>query len=134
MGAISEGENDLRRVFDQRLRVILLSIESTFRATAPSDALWKRPAAVLRVELSECVYVLTRIPTRPLEGLSRRQREIALLLLEGCSRKSIAQRLGISVRTVDSHRERVWLKSTVASHRPAGAGQGVDSAGRLNET
>ena len=52
----------------------------------------------------------------PLEVLTGRQREILQLIAEGHSRKEIAQRLQLSVKTVESHRaqlvERLGKRST----------------------
>ena len=41
------------------------------------------------------------------EGLTRRQREILQLIAEGNSTKDIAQRLDLSVKTVETHRQRL---------------------------
>jgi DNA-binding NarL/FixJ family response regulator len=52
----------------------------------------------------------------PVEALTGRQREILQLIAEGHSRKEIAQRLQLSVKTVESHRaqlvERLGKRST----------------------
>jgi DNA-binding NarL/FixJ family response regulator len=42
--------------------------------------------------------------------LTSREREILVLLAEGQSNKSVAERLGISVRTVEGHRARLMIK------------------------
>jgi DNA-binding CsgD family transcriptional regulator len=42
--------------------------------------------------------------------LTSRERETLVLLAEGQSNKAVAERLGISVRTVEGHRARVMLK------------------------
>jgi DNA-binding NarL/FixJ family response regulator len=42
--------------------------------------------------------------TDPLSRLTGRQREILQLIAEGCSTKQIAQRLDLSVKTVETHR------------------------------
>ena len=42
--------------------------------------------------------------TGPLARLTGRQREILQLIAEGCSTKQIAQRLDLSVKTVETHR------------------------------
>jgi DNA-binding NarL/FixJ family response regulator len=65
---------------------------------------------VARIELEDATYVLMRLSKIAARALSRRQREVATLLAEGLSRKEIAARLGISQRTVDSHRERLYAK------------------------
>jgi DNA-binding NarL/FixJ family response regulator len=41
---------------------------------------------------------------RPLAKLSRRQREVLLSVAEGRSTRAIADRLGLSIKTVESHR------------------------------
>lgn len=43
-------------------------------------------------------------PSGPLARLSGRQREILQLIAEGCTTKDIAQRLNLSVKTVETHR------------------------------
>ncbi len=44
------------------------------------------------------------------EKLSSREREVLLHIAEGQSNKSIAGHLGVSVRTVETHRERIMRK------------------------
>lgn len=54
----------------------------------------------------------------PLDGLTPRQREILQLVAEGHSSKEIAQRLGLSYRTVEAHRAK--LMERLAVHDLAG--------------
>jgi DNA-binding CsgD family transcriptional regulator len=61
--------------------------------------------------LAECG--LARLPLIPAEhtvGLSLREREIAGLAIDGCSNREIADRLVLSVRTVETHLLRVYRK------------------------
>lgn len=43
-------------------------------------------------------------PSNPLARLSGRQREVLQLIAEGCTTKDMAQRLNLSVKTVETHR------------------------------
>lgn len=47
---------------------------------------------------------------RLLDQLSAREQEVAALMIEGCANKIMAARLGISVRTVETHRARLLEK------------------------
>lgn len=57
------------------------------------------------------------VPT-PLEGLTPRQREIVKLVAQGNTSKEIAERLGLSIKTVETHRahvmERIGAKDLTA--------------------
>jgi DNA-binding NarL/FixJ family response regulator len=46
-------------------------------------------------------------PTGPLARLSMRQREILQLIAEGQTTKDIAQRLNLSVKTIETHRSQL---------------------------
>jgi FixJ family two-component response regulator len=54
-------------------------------------------------------------PTERLQTLTSREREVLDLVLEGQPCKVIAQALGISHRTVERHRSRLFAKLGVAS-------------------
>ena len=49
------------------------------------------------------------------EELSDREREVLALIAEGYSNKSIASKLGLSVRTVETHRARIMRKLNIHS-------------------
>lgn len=53
----------------------------------------------------------------PLQGLSARERQVALLVAEGNTNKEIAEELSVSVRTVDFHVGNVLSKLNLASRR-----------------
>ena len=55
----------------------------------------------------------TRGPIAPLDALTPRQREILQLLAEGHRSKAIAQRLGLSVKTVEAHRAQIMNRLDV---------------------
>ena len=50
-----------------------------------------------------------------LNGLTPRQRQIAVLMAEGHQNKIIAYRLGLSARTVENHRLEIMEKTGVKS-------------------
>jgi two-component system nitrate/nitrite response regulator NarL len=49
------------------------------------------------------------------DELSSREREVLVLIAEGLSNKEIAIRLGVGVRTVETHRERIMKKLNIHS-------------------
>lgn len=54
-------------------------------------------------------------------GMTAREVDVALLLAEGCSNETVAQRLGISPHTARHHTQRVLGKLGVHSRSEAGA-------------
>jgi len=50
-----------------------------------------------------------------LQPLTRREKEVLGLVVEGCSSKEIARRLGISIKTVELHRSNLLRKAGVGS-------------------
>lgn len=54
-------------------------------------------------------------PTRRLQGLTRRELQIVVLVAEGCVNKQIADRLKISEWTVSTHLRRIFAKLCVDS-------------------
>ncbi len=59
--------------------------------------------------------VQNRGKSDPFPELSARDREVLVLIAEGNSNKETAHRLGISVRTVETHRERVMRRLKIRS-------------------
>ncbi len=70
-------------------------------------------ASIRERDLARCGLWLA--PVNEPVNLTRREREIAALAAGGMSSKAIAQRLVVSVRTVDSHLSRVFAKTGVHS-------------------
>lgn len=52
----------------------------------------------------------TRVPLNPMETLSKREREILQLVVEGGSSAEIARKLNLSSKTVDTYRSRLMQK------------------------
>lgn len=79
-------------------------------------------AAAIRLQLMQITEspdvsatdMVERLPVRG-EALTRREREVVTLVLDGLSNKLIARRLGISYRTVEIHRGRAFGKLGVTS-------------------
>ena len=51
----------------------------------------------------------------PFDQLTSREREVLVLIAEGQSNKEIASRLGIGVRTIETHRERIMRRLDIHS-------------------
>lgn len=60
-------------------------------------------------------YVSESDKENPLAKLSEREREVLALIAEGKSNKEIAMHLGIGVRTIETHRERIMRKLNIHS-------------------
>jgi len=69
--------------------------------------------AVARIALNQ--YVSESDETDPLSRLSDREREVLVHIAGGLSNKEIATMLGIGVRTIETHRERVMRKLNIHS-------------------
>jgi two-component system nitrate/nitrite response regulator NarL len=53
--------------------------------------------------------------SEPFSQLTSREREVLVLIAEGQSNKEIANRLGIGVRTIETHRERIMRRLDIHS-------------------
>lgn len=58
----------------------------------------------------ECDGVKNESRTTAFDKLTDREREVATMLCDGLRNAEIADRLGVSVKTIDTHRHRVLKK------------------------
>ena len=106
----------------ERIGALLSAADAAAQAAALFDAAGQRrhslEAAAAADRLGkECGGLQTpalMATSRPLP-LSRREREIAQLVVRGLSNRDIAQRLVVSTRTVEGHLYRMYLKLNVTS-------------------
>ena len=68
---------------------------------------------VARAALAE--FVKSGGKKEPFSQLTSREREVLVLIAEGQSNKEIADRLGIGVRTIETHRERIMRRLNIHS-------------------
>jgi DNA-binding NarL/FixJ family response regulator len=80
-------------------------------AVNAGEAFFSPPVA--QIALNQ--YVTDADDTKPLAKLSERESEVVALIAEGKSNKEIASHLGIGVRTIETHRERVMRKLDIHS-------------------
>lgn len=109
---------------DLVLRVIQAGAHGFVSKDAPPDDLSTAIEAVCRGEtyfspeiakaaLSQLVNNGGR--REPLAELTSREREVLVLIAEGQSNKEIASTLGIGVRTIETHRERIMRRLRIRS-------------------
>jgi DNA-binding NarL/FixJ family response regulator len=68
---------------------------------------------IARAALNE--FVSSGGKKEPFAQLTSREREVLVLIAEGKSNKEIADRLGIGVRTIETHRERIMRRLNIHS-------------------
>jgi two-component system nitrate/nitrite response regulator NarL len=73
---------------------------------------------VARLALNQYVANGGRAESTAVSQLTEREREVLALIAEGLSNKEVASKLGIGVRTIETHRERIMRKLNV--HNAAG--------------
>lgn len=72
-----------------------------------------------RMAIAPSVHELSHRPEQALAALTGREREVLALLAEGLSNKAIANRLYLSVRTVEGHLAKLYTKLGVRSRTEA---------------
>jgi DNA-binding CsgD family transcriptional regulator len=119
--AAEDDAHQLGEVADQleSMGLVLAAAEATAAAAAAAgrDQDPRRAAALARTAASRRAEVdgawtpaLTAVPVDGAGSLTRREREIALLVSQGRSSKHVAETLSLSVRTVDNHLQRIFAK------------------------
>jgi DNA-binding NarL/FixJ family response regulator len=119
--SMHESEQTIREVIEAGARgYVLKSDAGRDLVTAIEALLGKQPffSARIATKLREhgmAPHSVRRRSLRPSGELTRREREIVQLLAEGKTNKAAAKVLGISVKTVETHRARVMRKLKMES-------------------
>jgi DNA-binding NarL/FixJ family response regulator len=103
-------------------RLLAAEASALERQLATSAGLHRRASAAgARVQqlLADCEGAVTPAVSAPTElhRLSSRERDVANLAAEGLSSREIADRLYVSVRTVDNHLQRIYAKLGITSRQ-----------------
>jgi serine/threonine-protein kinase len=90
--------------------------ERIARSTELVDALHRVVAGGAAID-PDVVRIVLDAPRRtdPLAALTAKEREVLALLAEGCSNDAIADGLGVTPRTVETHISRIFAKLGVAA-------------------
>ena len=83
-------------------------------------------------EMSDAILASGSAPSKS-DALTSREREVLILLAEGLANKQVARKLGISIRTAETHREHLSRKlniSTVAGLTKYAIQHGLASLGQ----
>ena len=115
-----EGEEMIRALIGAGARGYLLKSDSTSQVYAAIESLVEhKPYFTAKVSEALREAFLKTIPSdggkTPAALLSAREREIIQLLAESKSNKEVATKLGISVKTVETHRATIMRKLGVNS-------------------
>lgn len=115
---LHDGEQLVREVIDAGARGYVLKSDAGRQLVAAVHSL-ARHQPYFTSEIAARVYAEARHQPhrgRPATlGLTRREREVLQLLSEGHNNREVGVRLGISVKTIETHRARVMRKVGVRS-------------------
>ena len=113
-----DGEQLVREVIDAGARGYVLKSDAGRQLVAAVHSLG-RHQPYFTSEVAARVYAEGRQAPRrgrpAAVGLTRREREVLQLLAEGHNNREAGQRLGISVKTIETHRARLMRKLHVGS-------------------
>ena len=87
----------------------LVLLESANHLLLADDPAWSRFLSEVRAFLGT-----EPVPGRPVEGLSARELEVLGLVAEGLTNAAIAERMSLSVRTVERHLSNIYAKLRVS--------------------
>lgn len=106
---VPEIRQQLRRL-DVAMRKLLKRLEKQFNIRCDDGSAGGDPLVVSRIDVEDATYVTTRVPVGCRPRLSRREREIAVLVAEGLHNREIGEKLDIRAATVAAHLQRVFRK------------------------
>lgn len=115
-----ESEHLVRETIAAGARGYVLKSDASQQLVAAVEAL-SRHEPYFSSRIAARVFEEVSLPKRPRRGrrresgLTQREREVVQLLAEGLHNREVAARLGISVKTAETHRARVMRKLGVAS-------------------
>jgi DNA-binding NarL/FixJ family response regulator len=107
-------------VIQRRIGAGLLRLLTSIKREIQDPELLRAVPATATITLGEVsldgyTYILTRLPSTGRCNLTDRERQIALLVRQGCSNKIVARELGISTFTVGTHLRRIFTKLGIDS-------------------
>ncbi|EBA09534.1 response regulator [Sagittula stellata] len=97
---------------------IAVGIDGLFLKSSPPEEMLRGLTMILAGDTYVARAVLDILEAADNDGreaLTMRERQVLYLIAEGCSNAAIAERLSISVKTVDNHRTRLMAKLQVHS-------------------
>ena len=131
LGGLSATEIILERAPDTRILILSMHDSPEYISTAlshgargyvlkdvPTEEIKVAIDAVMRGETYLCTGASTSLKPRTADGrepLTSREQTILLRLARGASNREVAEELGISVRTVETHRKNIKRKLDISS-------------------